>query len=361
VLLKNTRDRARKTDGRPCGRHSFAIREYPLKFRNLLPVALLTVLCGCGEPSPDEALNATLPHVSLSELLPPAEANEHCNSALDSDLLYGIGYQLYNDGQPEQARSCLIMAAPTHDRALCYLASIAEQDTSKDSAQRDREAFGYMAYSAQKNDSCAEFGMFQNFTYGMRGQTADTALGLRWLERSARHGDPDSQQTLMRFHSGKDELALAYGWARILDDTAGIAELKQRMNPQQISDGEKAYEQLSKDVTSKERVRQDAREENLAVYAANIHLQSPETFSGLSPAQRHDVMAQALATVSARPEFGTRAQLYAYVIISRQVQLKGGDSDVLHNPQLLALLSDKELQVAEAVDKARGILDQPQL
>ncbi|WP_339523713.1 hypothetical protein [Pseudomonas sp. EL_65y_Pfl2_R96] len=329
-----------------------------MRCKNLLPLALATALVGCGTPSPDEALNATLPKLSLKELLPQAVANEYCNLYMDSDLLYGIGYQLYNDEKPEQARSCLIMAAPTHDRALCYLASIAEQDTSKDSAQRDREAFSYMAYSAVRNDSCAEFGMFQNFAYGMRGQTPDTDLGLRWLERSARHGDPDAQQTLIRMHTNKANLPVAYSWARVLDDTAQIDSLKQRMNPQQLSEGEKGYEQLSKNVISKDEVRKEAREENTAVYSANIHMQFPYTFKGLSQKDRHAFMENALATVSARPEFSTRNQFYAYVIISRQAQLHGTNADVLQNPQVMALLSDKELDVAEAVNKAEVILSQ---
>ncbi len=337
-----------------------SIREYPLKPQHLLPLALATVLIGCT-PSPDEELNATLPQLSLKELLPPAVANEYCNPKLDSDLLYGIGYQLYNDDKPEQARSCLIMAAPTHDRALCYLASIAEQDSSKDSAERDREAFGYMAYSAVKNDSCAEFGMFQNFTYGMRGQTPDSDLGLRWLERSARHGDADAQQTLVRLHSNKNNLPLAYSWARVLDDSAQIDALKQRMNPQQLSEGEQGFEQLGKHVTSKDAVRKEAREENIAVYSANIHMEYPETFKGLSVAERHALMEQAVATVSARPEFSTRGQLYAYVIIARQAQLKQAGVDVLQNPQIVQLLSDKELEVSEAVKKADVILGQAAL
>lgn len=332
-----------------------------MRCKKLLPLALATALVGCGTPSPDEALNATLPKLSLKELLPQAVTNEYCNLYMDSDLLYGIGYQLYNDEKPEQARSCLIMAAPTHDRALCYLASIAEQDTSKDSAQRDREAFSYMAYSAVRNDSCAEFGMFQNFAYGMRGQTPDTDLGLRWLERSARHGDPDAQQTLIRMHTNKANLPVAYSWARVLDDTAQIDSLKQRMNPQQLSEGEKGYEQLSKNVISKDEVRKEAREENTAVYSANIHIQFPYTFKGLSQKDRHAFMENALATVSARPEFSTRNQFYAYVIISRQAQLHGTNADVLQNPQVMALLSDKELDVAEAVNKAEVILSQARL
>lgn len=331
-----------------------------MKCKNLLPLALATALVGCGTPSPDEALNATLPKLSLKELLPQAVANEYCNLYMDSDLLYGIGYQLYNDEKPEQARSCLIMAAPTHDRALCYLASIAEQDTSKDSAQRDREAFSYMAYSAVRNDSCAEFGMFQSFAYGMRGQTPDTDLGLRWLERSARHGDPDAQQTLIRMHTNKDNLPVAYSWARVLEDTAQIDSLKQRMNPQQLSEGEKGYEQLSKNVISKDEVRKEAREENTSVYSANIHMQFPDTFKGLSPKDRHAFMENALATVSAHPEFSTHNQLYAYVIISRQAQLHSTNADVLQNPQVMALLSDKELDVSEAVNKAEVILSQAQ-
>lgn len=89
-----------------------------MKCKNLLPLALATALVGCGTPSPDEALNATLPKLSLKELLPQAVANEYCNLYMDSDLLYGIGYQLYNDEKPEQARSCLIMAAPTDRKSV---------------------------------------------------------------------------------------------------------------------------------------------------------------------------------------------------------------------------------------------------
>ncbi|WP_256667419.1 MULTISPECIES: hypothetical protein [unclassified Pseudomonas] len=329
-----------------------------MKLRNVLPWIMATALLGCGAPSPDEELNATLPKVSLNELLPPAVANEHCNPDLDSDLLYGIGYQLYNDNQSAEARNCLIMAAPTHDRALCYLASIAEQDSSKDSAERDREAFGYMAYSARKSDACAEFGMFQNFTFGMRGQTPDTALGLRWLERSARHGDTDAQQTLVRLHNNKGNLPLAYSWARVLDDTAKTEALKQKMNPQQISEGEQGYEQLSKSVTSQDSVRKEAREENIAVYTANIHMEYPETFKGMSVADRHAFMEQAVATVSARPEFSTRGQLYAYVMLARKAQLQKAGVDVLQNPQILQVLSDPELEVADMLKKAEVILGQ---
>lgn len=72
---------------------------------------MASLLVGCGA-SPDETLNATLPKLSLRELLPQAVANEYCNLYMDSDLLYGIGYQLYND---EKARASPQL--PDHGRA----------------------------------------------------------------------------------------------------------------------------------------------------------------------------------------------------------------------------------------------------
>lgn len=53
-----------------------------------------------------------------------------------------------------------------------------------------------MAYSASKNDSCAAYGMYQTYLYGQRGQERDETLALRWLERSAKLGDPEAQRTL---------------------------------------------------------------------------------------------------------------------------------------------------------------------
>lgn len=48
------------------------------------------------------------------------------------------------------------------------------------------------------------------------------------------------------------------------------------------------------------------------------------------------------------------------MIISRQAQLHSTNADVLQNPQVMALLSDKELDVADAVKKAEVSLSQAQ-
>lgn len=327
-----------------------------MKPQHLLPLALATLLIGCGEPSPDEALNATLPKVGLDQLLPQATPNQYCTTQLDSELLFGLGYQLYDHDQPELARSCLIMAAPSYDRALCYLAKIAEQDSTKDSAERDREAFGYLAYSARKNDSCAEFGMFQNFTFGMRGQTPDTALGLRWLERSARHGDTDAQQTLVRLHTNKGNLALAYSWARALDDQQKIQGLKQKMSAQQLGEGEQEYQRLSPQLTSQDSVRQQNREQNIALYTAGVYQLRPTAFEGMPAAERHVFMDRALSRVSALPAFTNRLQLYTYAIIARQAQLRDPQLDILQNPQVLALLQNPDLDLEPTVTQALAIL-----
>lgn len=333
-----------------------------MKLSNLLPLAVATLLIGCATPpaDKDQSLNDTLPKLTLQDVLPAPVANEYCNATMDSDILYGIGSRLFNNDELQEAKSCFIMAAPKHDRAFCFLATITEQDKSKTEAQRNTEAFNYIAYSAAKNDWCAAFGMYQSYSYPSRGAQQDKALALRWLERSARHGSPDSQHMLMSLYENEGKLVDSYAWSKIKsteDDTSDTDDLKKEMTPEQIAQGEALYAELRKTVTTQKAMYDEAREEDIGLYSAHIHLDFPDTFKGMPSAERYNFVKQSIATVLAYPGMETRGQVLSYIIIARQAQLKNPTIDILQNAQIVAILKDDNLTMGQTIDQATSILN----
>ena len=98
------------------------------------------------------------------------------------DLLFGIGYKLNEIEDYKNAKGCFAMAAPDYTRAFCYLSTTTDQETDKPKAERDRESFNYIAYSASQNDWCAEYGMYATYWFGDKDIPKDRDLALRWLE-----------------------------------------------------------------------------------------------------------------------------------------------------------------------------------
>lgn len=333
-----------------------------MKFKKLLPLAVLTLLAGCSAGTSDKApaLNDTLPKQTLQSVLPAVADNEHCNAQMDTDIAYGIGFGLFNDQEFDAAKNCLVMAAPKHTRAFCYLSVIAGQEESKTPEQQSTESFNYMAYSATQNDRCAEYGLYREYFYGTFAAKQDKALGLRWLERSAMHGYPDAQSTLVAHYEEQGNLAAAYAWTRIMataDDTTAVEALKAKMTAEQLADGEKRYTELNPQVTSKKAMFDEAREEDVARYSAEIYQAYPDTFKGVPAAERHAFVKQSMLTAIAQPFTKNRGDVRSYIVIARHAQMKNPAADILQNPAITDLIKDTELSVDETIQQALVVVD----
>ncbi|MFK3791137.1 sel1 repeat family protein [Pseudomonas piscis] len=337
-----------------------------MKLLKALPLILLAVLAACSPETPQPAapkvpdLNDSLPKLSLQTLLPQVPDTQDCNRQMDSDVLYGIGMAHFNDNDYPAAKNCLVLAAPEQHRAFCYLSMIAEQENDASDATPNRQSFDYLAYAASQNDWCAEYGLYQVYRFGRKGMTADRALAQRWLERSAQHGYPVSQQALVQIHEEQGDLASAYAWSKIIDDRNASGEreaLKARLSPEQLLAAEQHYNQLLGQVTSKEAMYAQAREEDIGRYSATIQQAYPDTFRGMASQERRDFVRQAMLKGIDLPYIHNRRQITSYMVISRRAQLKQANADVLQNKQIVALLGNDDLTVAQILDKAQVILD----
>lgn len=341
------------------------IREYPLKLFNVLPMALVVLLAGCTTASDktadkESSLNDTLPKLTLQNVLPTVASNEQCNAQMDSDILFGVGFLLYENQELDAAKTCMVLAAPKHPRAFCYLSMIAGQDESKTDEQRNTESFNYMAYSALQNDWCAEYGLYQAYNYGNTSAKQDTALALRWLERSARHGYPEAQKDLIEKYEEQGNLSAAYAWTRIMakaDDTSAADALKARMSAAQITDGDQRYTQLTGQVTSKQALYAEAREEDVGRYSAEIYQDYPDTFKGLSSAERYDYVKQSMFKAIDLPFVKGRGHVLSYIVVNRQAQLKKPGVDIAQDKKIVAVMKDDELSVAETIEQALSIVN----
>lgn len=338
-----------------------------MKCRSLLPLATFTLLLGCNASSPDEKLNDSLPDLSLEQILPQVEANPYCTPDMDSELLIGLGIRLMNEDEVlygagrtllaskeiKMARSCLIMAAPHDTGSLCILGGIVgtrQNDYAKS------EAFNYIAYAARKNESCAEAALHSIYNAGKLDHPPNKKLAMGWLERAARHGDQDSQQDMVRRASEQDNFPLAYAWARILDDAQTIEAVQRKMSPQQLAEGERHHTRLLSQLTPQKDIEQALRKDLIALGTGDLYYSYPEVFAGMSPAQRHAFVAQLVDMQDVYPKFHTRGQLMIYALISRLVQSTGPAVDLWQDPALHALLIDDDLEVEDAVAKAKIIL-----
>ena len=321
-------------------------------------IALLFLLTGCHTitASDKDNLNNSLPELTLQQVLPVATSNEHCNSLMESDILYGTGVRLFENGDYEQAENCLIMAAPNHNRAFCYLSIIAEQAENRTAQERARDSFNYLAYSASQNDWCAEYGIYQAYLYGQKGVQQDEALALRWLERSAQHGYPESQKALIDHYEGQNDLSASYAWNKIAG-TEQLDALKARMTPEQLIDGEKLYTRLSTSVTSKEAMYAEAREEDVGRYSAAIRMDYPETFSGMTAEQRYNFVKQAMLIAIEQPYIQRRSQVISYIVIARHAQLSRPEANILHNEHIAALLQADDLTTSQVIEQAKDIIN----
>lgn len=317
----------------------------------------MVLLIGCTSnetPSNNKILNHTSPKLSISNVLPTASSNTYCNPSLDSDILYGIGYDLFNKEKYTDAKNCLIMAAPQHDRAFCYLAIIAQYDEKSTKDQRNTEAFNYIAYSASKNDWCAEYGMYENYKYGIRGAKQDKTLALSWLERSAKHGYPEAQELIKTYHYKQGNLPLSYAWSKILGlDTNNLEkETHKNMTKSQINESKKLYEELKKIVTPKEILKNEALMENIAFLSASIHLNHPETFKNVSSAERYSFIKKAITESQNKSKLKTTGEIESYVVVARHAQKRQPGADILANPEIIKILKNSELTTSQKIESS---------
>lgn len=328
-----------------------------------LPVVLSALILGCtSTPQQQEAtaeINATLPELTLKSVLPPAEENAYCKRQMDSDILYGVGMELFNNDDTANAKSCLIFAAPEHNRAFCYLSLIADRDQGKTQAERDQESFNYMAYAASQNDWCAEYGMWRIYQIGSKGVERDPERAKHWLERSALHGYGESQSALAYRYEADDDFVASLAWSRIVGDEDAEQQelLRQRMDAKQLAASEELYESLKQRVTRKEAMYAQAREEDIGRYSASIHLNEPEALQGMETEQRRAFIRQAMLTALDLPYIETRGQVTLYMVLSRRAQMLKPGTDILQNPKLVALLQNTELSFDQANADAQPIIE----
>ncbi|MCU7247677.1 sel1 repeat family protein [Pseudomonas koreensis] len=328
-----------------------------MKAFKVLPLALLSLLVGCAAKEP--SLNDTLPKLTLQNVLPNVTANEHCNAQMDSDILYGIGFQMYENQELDDAKTCMVMAAPKHTRAFCYLSMIVRQDEQLTTEQRDTEAFNYTAYAALQNDWCAEYGLYQTYKYGNVGVEADAALATRWLERSSLHGYPEAQKELIEQHEERGELANAYAWTKVMkdDDNTAADALKKKMTAAQIADGEKRYSELAAQVASKKAMYAEAREEDVGRYSAEIYQEWPDTFKGMSSTERYNYVKQSMYTALDLPFTKSRGHVLSYIVINRAALLKKPDANIAKDPRIVAIMDDPDLSVGETIESGLKVVE----
>jgi len=338
-----------------------------LNCRSALPLALFTLLTGCELSSPDEKLDQSLPDLGLEQILPKAEANAYCTADMDSELLFGLGRLLIDEDQEnhgvlrtqfaseevQMARSCLAMAAPRYTRSLCSLAMVTAE---RPSVYAKSEAFNYIAYAAKRNEGCAQWALYDIYNIGKLKQPPDKALAMAWLERSARHGALEAQEEMLSQSKKQNKLALAYAWARVLGDAENIEPLKQAMSPAQIAEGEQHYQQLLAQLPPQELRKKADRKELIALHMADVYMNHPQAFEGLSPLQRRQFMANVVDALEPNPDFQKRRQLYAYVLIARQANLTGPAVNLWQDPALHALLVNEKLGLEDTVARGLAIL-----
>lgn len=333
-----------------------------MRHLHALPVLFSTLILGCTSTAEQSEtaldLNATLPALTLEDVLSPVEENAYCKRQMDSDILYGVGTTLFNANDQANAKSCLTFAAPEQHRAFCYLALIAAGDAEKSQAERDQAYFNYIAYAASQNDWCAEYGMWRIYQGGSRGVERDPERARLWLERSALHGYGESQSTLAYHYEADKDFASSLAWLRISGaDDEQQENLRQQMDANQLAASDKLYARLQQRVTSKEAMYAEAREEDIGRYSATIHLNDPDVLQGMTTQERRDFIRQAMFTALDLPYIETREQVTLYLVLSRRAQMRQPGADILQNPQLVALLQDTELSFEQANTQARPMIE----
>ncbi|WP_462381363.1 SEL1-like repeat protein [Pseudomonas sp. Marseille-QA0892] len=324
-----------------------------MKIYRFLPLALATLLIGCNTIRPVTELDDTLPKLALKDILPPAADNDYCNKEMASDTLYGIGSLLFNNAEYEDAKTCLVMAAPQHPRAFCFLSVISDQESNKPREERDRESFNYLAYSALQKDWCAEYGMYQIYAFGEKGIQPDKPLALRWLERSAVHGNPEAQRVMA--HKAED-LDVRYAWFRIINADSELDELRKRMSSEALRDGEERYRELLSRVRSQEAMYDEARAEDIGLYSGFIELNYPSSFKGISAERRRDFITQSIRAATNLPYIHSRGQVTKYILIARIAQNSQPNLDIRDEPRLTALLKDDDLSIDESLAQAEAVI-----
>ncbi|WP_223505944.1 hypothetical protein [Pseudomonas sp. GL-RE-29] len=300
--------------------------------------------------------------LDLKKLRPTPKPNNYCNPNLDSDILFGIGYELFSQDNYPEAKSCFTMAAPNYDRAFCYLAIIAQHDDEPDEIKRNTEALNYTRYAASKNDWCAEYRMYENYKYGVNGLNPDKGFALYWLKRSAMHGYPEAQQLLKIYHFKQGELPLSYAWSKIIGQQADepIERAFKNMTNDQIIEGKKHLEKLSKSVTSKQTLKDEALKENIAFLSAGIHLDYPETFKDATYEERYEYIKKTVNEVAKKSKLKSKSDIFSFIVIARHAQKTQKKEDILNNKTIMNILENREFTTSEKIEKSLSILNKPQ-
>lgn len=321
------------------------------------------LLSGCASQNKDfwdEQLNNTLPKLTLQEILPTPAPSKFCKPEMESYLLYGFGLNFFNENKLTEAKSCLTMAAPQHNRAFCLLADMVKNDDSLAKVEKDKIVHNYISYSTSNKDWCAEYNMYQNHTWGIWGAPKDEALGVRWLRRSALQGYPHAQSTLLSHYRSEKNLPHVYAWSKITGDfeTSSLTRELTAITQEQKVEGESLYSTLKENVHSKEILLAEAIEENTASAAAAIQLNYPEVFEGTTPLDRYETTKKAITLTHDKSiNLNTFSKVFSYVAISLHAKKHDLPTDILKNKEILKLLESDELTYPERLDRAKTIVN----
>jgi hypothetical protein len=201
--------------------------------------------------------------------------------------------------------------------------------------------------------------MYDMYSSGTLGAKKDAALAMRWLLRSSQHGYPDARKQLIKQYEEQGNLAEAYAWSKFLTDAEDArigATLKTRMSAAQIAEADKRYNELVPQVASKAALDAEERAEDVARYSAQIYQDYPDTFKGLTSAERYAYMSQSIGDAMDLPFIRNRDHVLIYIVINRAAQLKKPDANIANDQRIVTLIEDKRLTVDETIESGLRVV-----
>ncbi|MGJ7518678.1 hypothetical protein ACSFE6_30590 [Pseudomonas baetica] len=298
----------------------------------------------------------------VKKILPTPALSQYCNPNLDSDILFGIGYKLFTQDNYPEAKSCFIQAAPNYDRAFCYLAMIAQHGDEPNEIKRNTETLNYTRLAASKNDWCAEYKMYEYYKYGINGLQPDKGFALYWLKRSATHGYPEAQKLLKTYYFKQGELPLSYAWSRIIGQEADetIESDFKSMTGDEINEGKKHLKTLSKSVTSKQTLKNEALKENIAFLSAEIHINHPETFKETTYSERYEYIKKTVDEVTKKSKLKSKNDIFSFIVVARHALKSKNEENIINNKEVMDILENREFTTSEKIEKSLSIINKPQ-
>lgn len=328
-------------------------------------------LVGCASYDPQDInhLNASLPRLSQEQVLPKVSANQYCNTSMDSDLLYGMGYRFYRQRKLADAQTCLTMAAPEFPQAYCFLSDISENTTNLNAEQKQQTMFRYTARAATLNQTCAEYRLYQAYQDGGLGLDPNAKLSFLWLERTALHGDPKAQAQLAdTYERQQKDLINAHAWVEIFNLDSGIEvvdknaikldleRIANQMTPDQLAQSHDVFLLNLSRVRYKKDIYADEMRYKTAFYSASVYLEDPQAFKDQNQTQRESFVQKQMEDALALPYIKTNGQLISYIAIASYARQNGQIVTLSQNEKITDLLKDTSLSTQERIKQGKAAL-----